>query len=175
MFEDLESVFHKLYVRPTPGRVLIVGSRVYKYRADRRALYADVLGVDMAEGEGVDVVLDLEDSLPEDLGKFSHIECFSVLEHVRRPWLMAENLERLLVEGGSLHVQVPFVWRVHSYPSDYWRFTTEAIRSLFRNIKWAHLMYANTHLVEEGKVPLIFKDGFRFLARTQVFGFGRLT
>jgi 2-polyprenyl-3-methyl-5-hydroxy-6-metoxy-1,4-benzoquinol methylase len=35
---------------------------------------------------------------------FSLIICNSVLEHVDKPWLMAEQLSRLLKPGGSVFV-----------------------------------------------------------------------
>jgi hypothetical protein len=47
---------------------------------------------------------------------------------------MAENIQRLLEPGGVLYVSVPFAWEIHSYPSDYWRFTPEAVRLLFPGI-----------------------------------------
>lgn len=171
---DLEAEFIRTHVKPKRGRTLIVGSKLYKFRKDRRLLYKDVLGVDLSSGAGVDRVLDLESSLPRDLGKFAHIECWSVLEHVRRPWLMADNLQRLLAQDGTIHVQVPFVWRVHAYPSDYWRFTAEAVKLLFPWIGWYKIMYANTKLVDAGKVPMVLKEDHKYFARTEVYAFGRL-
>ena len=86
----------------------------------------------MQEGEGVDLVLDLEESLPEGLGTFAHVECMSVLEHSKRPWLLAANPEQLMEPGATIFVSVPFIWRFHGYPSDYFRLTPEALPVLFR-------------------------------------------
>lgn len=118
------------------GRTLIVGSHVYEGREDDRARYKNAVGVDMIPGPGVDVVHDMEEPLPAGLGTFAHIECFSVLEHSRRPWLLAANIERLLESGGTLWVTVPWMWRRHGYPSDYFRFTTEGIKAIFHGIQW---------------------------------------
>ncbi len=164
--------FEGEYVRPNAGRALIVGSQVYNDKEDRRLRYADVVGMDMLAGPGVDVVIDLEEALPEGLGTFRHIECMSVLEHSRRPWLLAANLERLLEPGGTIFVSVPFVWRNHAYPSDYWRMTTEAIRSLFPGIDWAELRYAHVDLTVKAKVPWHLTDGHKYFARTESCGFG---
>jgi SAM-dependent methyltransferase len=102
--------FERLYVKPVDGKTLIVGSRVYRDKEDRRKRYADVVGMDMQEGEGVDIVQDLEESLHVgQLRSFAHVECMSVLEHSRRPWLLAANIERMLRPGGSIYVTVPFV------------------------------------------------------------------
>lgn len=164
--------FWDTYVRPRPGRTLIVGSQVYKSREDRRAAFSDVLGVDMLAGPGVDRVLDLEEPLPDDIGRFAHIECRSVLEHSPRPWLLAANLERLLVKGGTLDLSAPFVWNVHAYPDDFWRFTVPAVRSLFPNVEWKALMYCGAKLYEHGKTPREIVGGQVYIQRTEVLGFG---
>ena len=77
---------------PRNGRTLVVGSKVYGKKQDRRELYRKAVGVDLFEGDGVDFVHDMETPLPESVGTFAHVDCVSVLEHVRRPWLMAANI-----------------------------------------------------------------------------------
>ncbi len=166
--------FENLHVTPNPGRTLIVGSQIYRDKEDRRQRYADVLGVDMLEGPGVDRVLDLEEDLPEDLGQFDHVECMSVLEHSRRPWLLAANLERLMAPGATIFVSVPLCWRIHGYPSDYWRMTPEAIRQLFPNVEWQSLMLASHGLTEGPKFAVVKQGGHPYLARTETVGFGRM-
>lgn len=161
--------FEAQYVNPKPGRTLIAGSRVFGFREDRRARYTDALGVDMSKGPGVDLVWDLEE--PGDLGQFAHIECRSVLEHSRRPWLLAQNLVSMLEPGGTLHLAVPFCWRVHAYPDDYWRFTISGVRALFPGIRWEALMYAGQHLTTDDP-PRAKVDGWTYLQRTEVVGFG---
>jgi hypothetical protein len=163
--------FQADHVRPKDGRTLIVGSHVYPGRVDRRPLFKSVLGVDMVEGEGVDVVCDLEE--PNDLGTFSHIECLSVLEHSRRPWLLAANLEQMLEPSGTLFVAVPFAWRIHAYPDDYWRMTPAGVRSLFPDIAWQAMAICADDLYEGPKIPIVKKDGFPYIIRSEVVGFGR--
>lgn len=158
------------------GRTLIVGSQVYRTRQDRRLLYEDVLGIDMLPGPGVDRVLNLEEKLPTDIGIFSHIECCSVLEHSQRPWLMAINIENLLVPNGTLDLEVPFVWRVHAYPSDYWRFTVEGVRLLFPNIGWNQLGYYHNDQFRTKITNRVTIEKVPHFARTTVKGSGfRLT
>jgi hypothetical protein len=165
--------FESMYVRPRRGRVLVVGSKLYKTkRGDRRALHEDAVGIDMQPGEGVDRVLDLEETLPDDLGTFAHVECLSVLEHSRRPWLMAANLERLLIVGGTLFLAVPFMWRIHGYPDDYWRFTPNGIRQLFPRLAWQKLCFAHRELSEDQTLPQVVAEQHIHFARTEVYGFG---
>lgn len=162
----------KKYVRPREGRTLIVGSRLYGQREDRRQLYESAIGIDMLDGEGVDRVLNLEDPLPDDLGAFVHVECCSVLEHSRRPWLLAANLERLMLPDATIFLSVPFVWRVHDYPGDYWRFTTQGVRELFPAVEWASLRYCSDKLREDHYLKALEHDHHPYLPRTEVLGFG---
>jgi hypothetical protein len=158
-------------ITPKQGRTLIVGSRVYGAKEDRRKRYADCLGVDMQPGEGVDLVQDMEAEFL--CGQFAHIECMSVLEHCRRPWLMAANLERMLEPGGTIFIAAPFVWRVHSYPDDYFRFTVSGVKTLFNNITWTHEAYSHRTLCNAEDVPAVRAgEDWPYFARTEVFVFG---
>lgn len=165
--------FERDYVVPNEGRTLIVGSYVTEGKPDRRALYQDAVGIDMREGFGVDRVLNLEEELPEDIGTFAHVECMSVLEHSQRPWLLAANIERMMDVGSTIHFSIPFIWRPHMHPCDYWRMTKEAVPFVFPSILWKHLMYGSHKLhPDEGKLPGEKIDGFPYYARCEVFGFG---
>lgn len=159
---------------------LVVGSKIYEQspKADRRELYPKSIGCDLFEGDGVDRVMDLTSwgdcyQLTLELGKapFDHIDCVSVMEHCERPWKMAENIEYLLKPGGTFFISVPFVWRIHAYPSDFFRYTPEGIKSLFPEIEWKKL-----ELMSNGRVmkknPVIESKGVDFFARTEVCGFG---
>lgn len=166
---DGPGVFERAHVTPKVGRTLIVGSRVYGAKEDRRKRYTDVVGVDMSAGDGVDVVADLEQ---EGVGLFAHIECMSVLEHCRRPWLMARNLELMLEPKGTLYITAPFVWRVHGYPDDYWRFTLSGVRSLFTLIDWRAGAYAHRGLCHADEIPCVKSDDIPHFARSEVCLFG---
>jgi SAM-dependent methyltransferase len=156
---------------PMGGRALVVGSKVYDDKFDRRTLYADAFGVDLFEGKGVDLVHDLERPLPDSVGQFTHVDCCSVLEHVQRPWRMAENIEAALVEGGTLLISVPFVWRVHGYPDDYWRMSPSALGILFPNIQWKDRRYVVGEKLMK-RVPGQFDGETRWMARAETVAFG---
>jgi hypothetical protein len=133
-------LYLKQRLRRVDGAVLEVGSKDYGSTvAFRRELEytGHYVGVDMAAGPGVDVVGDLSAGLcglqPES---FALIICCSVLEHVKRPWDMAANLERLVRPGGTVYVTVPWVWRYHGYPEDYYRFSHRGVMTLFPSLAW---------------------------------------
>jgi len=155
---------------PTEDRTLICGSKVHEgtEKEDRRNLYQNAFGVDMQSGDGVDLVHDLEQ--PIDM-YFDHVDCVSTLEHVRRPWLFCENVDRMLIDGGTILVMVPWVWREHFYPGDFYRYTPSGIAALFPNVVWQKQGY----IVEDNlvnKVPKIKIGGIRYLARSELVMFG---
>lgn len=123
----------------TDGPVLEVGSRDYGSTASFRDVFAgnEYIGVDLSAGKDVDRVIDLAagtGDLPD--AYFALTICCSVLEHVRRPWDMAENLTRLVRPDGAIYVAVPWVWRYHPYPDDYFRFSWRGVAELFPRITW---------------------------------------
>lgn len=168
--------FERDWVKPKEGRTLIVGSRLFSEREDRRKRYRDSIGVDMQDGDGVDVVLDMETQPPDWLGKFAHIEVLSVIEHSRRPWLMAVNIEGLLEPEGTIYVSVPLVWRLHGYPVDNYRVAPSGLRALFEGIDWDAINIASEgELWPEDlkKIPSLTNRGATYLLRTETVAFGR--
>lgn len=164
--------FERRYVKPKDGRTLIVGSQVYGDKEDRRSRYKNAVGVDMLAGPGVDVVANLEEGA--DIGTFDHVECMSVLEHSKRPWLVAMNLRKMMNPGATIFCTVPFVHRVHGYPDDFWRITPNGLRFLFSFIEWDVILIGGERVYgEQEKVTAVKKDGYPYLARCEIMGFGR--
>lgn len=54
-----------------------------------------------------------------------------LLEHVSNPFIVAKNISDSLVKGAMLFVTVPFVWELHYFPKDYWRFCPQGLEELF--------------------------------------------
>ena len=141
--------FLKSRVPTIDGPVLEVGSRSTDTpTVSFRDVYPEYVGVDLAPGNGVDVVADLSKPNPLPEGHFSLVICCSVLEHVESPWAVAENITKLLRPGGTVYVSVPWIWRYHAYPADFWRFSWQGIEKLFPEIKWGEPMYSTTRVGE---------------------------
>jgi SAM-dependent methyltransferase len=87
---------------------------------------------DFQDGLDVDVVADihvLSQAFAPD-SQDAIIAC-SVFEHVQRPWIGAAEIARVLRPGGQVFVQTHFAFPIHGYPSDYWRYTREALETIF--------------------------------------------
>ncbi len=100
---------------------------------DLRPLFPGKLyvGADMREGKGVDVILNLHEiDLPsESVGTVLSVETF---EHVEYPRKAVGEIHRILRPGGIFIISSAMAFRIHEYPSDYWRFTPEGLRSLLQ-------------------------------------------
>ena len=86
-------------------------------------------GCDILMGPGVDEIMDIQD-IDLDDETVGTVLCFETLEHVERPWVAMQEVYRVLKPGGMVVVSAPMNLLIHAFPSDYWRFTTQGIRTL---------------------------------------------
>jgi hypothetical protein len=145
------------HVPSVAGPVLEIGSHNYGNTQDFRSVFVgcEYVGLDMQEGPGVDLVLDLTTGIgPLKREHFELAICCSVLEHVRRPWVFSEHLTSLVQDGGILYMAVPWVWRFHPFPDDFWRFSPSAVRELFPAFEWKHELYTTNVIGETFPVAL---------------------
>lgn len=146
-------IYLKHFIPECKGRILEVGSKDYGSTSSFRDFYKDAaeyVGVDMEAGKGVDIVWDYTKDPEGDAspavahGEFDLAICCSVLEHVDVPWVFARALTTEIKIGGKLYMSVPWVWRFHAYPDDYWRFSWRGIEKLFPYFTWEHAMFSTT-------------------------------
>lgn len=115
-----------------PSPILEIGSYQVEGQGDLinlRGLFPSstaYTGIDIRPGPGVDRVASVE-QLPFPDASFGCVLAFNTFEHVRRFWVGFEEVFRVLRPDGILLMSVPFHFRIHHHPSDYWRFTPEAL------------------------------------------------
>lgn len=92
------------------------------------------IGVDFAEGKGVDVVLKDPYKLPFDDGTADVVVCSSCFEHSEFFWLVLLEIMRVLKPNGLFYLNVPSNGFIHRWPVDCWRFYPDAGHAL---VAWA--------------------------------------
>lgn len=116
--------------------------------------------------------------------------CKSVLEHVENPFKVVDEIYRILKPGGKCFVYVPFLYPYHGSDSsykDYWRFSEDGCKYLFRNFNKIEIYPVKGHfetiaylLPYQSKFPinifvylarLLDKILSRFESKKQVSGF----
>lgn len=75
------------------------------------------------ENPNVDYLYD-GTTFPVGSNVYSVVVCFQVLEHSFEPERMLNECNRVLRQGGSLLLTVPFIWPEHEQPWDSQRFTS---------------------------------------------------
>lgn len=120
-----------------PGvRILEIGSRVVTGANFRsRFSKAHYVGFDFYPGENVDIVGDahrLADYFdPEE--KFDLILSSAVFEHLHMPWVVAEEITRMLRVGGHVFIETHFSFSAHERPWNFFQFSEMGLRALFNS------------------------------------------
>ena len=86
---------------------------------------------DIAAGLDVDIVADLHRLPPDWSQRFDVFIASAVFEHLERPWIAAQEAARVLKSGGLCYVATHQTFPLHGYPSDFFRFSKEALELLF--------------------------------------------
>ncbi len=114
------------------GRTLDLGAGSAKYRSLIMPKASTYTTFDMVPGPHIDIVGDILNlPIPED--SFDTVVSTQVLEHVEKPWVMVQQIRRVLVQGGTCILSAPFLIPYHADPHDYFRYTVTGLSSLFLN------------------------------------------
>ena len=112
---------------PNTGLCLNLGSGT-------RRIDAQVLNVDIANYDGVDVVADIT-KLPYSDGGIARIICDQTLEHLHNPEQAIMEIRRVLAPGGYGYISTPFMYPFHASPSDYQRWTHVGLKHLLKDFE----------------------------------------
>ncbi|MBU2473098.1 class I SAM-dependent methyltransferase [Patescibacteria group bacterium] len=99
-----------------------------------RKIREDIINVDFYPFTNVHIVADIV-NLPFKDNSVDVIINESVLEHIKNPQTIVKEMYRILKPGGLIYVTVPFVVSFHSSPNDYYRWSMEGLRQLFKDYK----------------------------------------
>jgi len=73
--------------------------------------------------------------LPFKDNSFDTVMIIAVLEHTKEPQKIVNEIHRVLKKGGVVYSTTPFMQPYHPSPTDYWRFTKDGLKHLFRNFR----------------------------------------
>jgi SAM-dependent methyltransferase len=138
--QDVRMLFWNAVRSDAPMRALEVGTRqaVPGVATKHQALFGapgprEYICLDIEAGPDVDVVGDLH-ALPADWsGRFDAFVAVAVFEHLERPWVAAKEVARILAPGGRFFVSTHQCFPIHGYPSDFFRFSKEALRLILED------------------------------------------
>ena len=111
------------------GKTLDLGAGTAKYRNIIKPNVTEYITCDMFPGENVDIVENVLD-LSFDDSSFDTVISTQVMEHVSRPWVMMQEVARILRKDGHCIITAPFLVPYHADPYDYYRYTTEGMKAL---------------------------------------------
>lgn len=118
----------------TPWQEPVVDAGGGLHKAEvQKALGRAVETWDFQQFADVDRIVDLETCKGIPDGHVGTLICTSVLEHVERPWRVAWQLGRIVRPGGCIFVTAPFLFCLHEHPADYYRYSVDGLRVLFRD------------------------------------------
>ena len=122
----LAEIDHKTYT------VLDVGCGKGKYREEinRRGQY---IGLDFDASLNPEFVCDFNhEQFPFPDASFDFVFSDSVMEHIRNPFAVMDEIHRVLKIGGRGYILVPFHYKAHGSPYDFFRFSKGGVHLLLR-------------------------------------------
>ena len=121
------------------GTMLEIGGRLNPRAAAFPDFTYQALDLEDAPGADVEVMVGDITHCPHLADEsYDFIFSLDVFEHIDRPWLAGQEIERLLKPGGVAIHSTLFSWRYHPCPIDYWRFSAEGLKSLFPGLVCLH-------------------------------------
>ena len=138
--KPIDSVFLDLGAGPLTHKKLFTG---------RKVIYADG-----ASFEGVHVVTNFEKPLPFTSNAFSYIHCSNVLEHMKDPQHVLNEIYRCLNKSGEALIIVPFFIKEHQCPLDFFRYTRYGLSLLASNAGFENINIENVGSLDNIKLNM---------------------
>ncbi len=116
----------------------------------------EYIGVDIIEGNGVDIICDAE-NLVGRFGEesFDFVLSTCMLEHVQDWKTCVSQIKRVCKKGGYILIIVPSMYPYHEYPHDYWRFSKTDVIRIFRDCEIIKLEH-DYEVLEDQKLSLVY-------------------
>jgi uncharacterized protein YbaR (Trm112 family)/SAM-dependent methyltransferase len=93
-----------------------------------------VIRMDIVLTPHVDIVADAH-ALPFRSGAFDFQFSLAVFEHLRQPFAAAEEIRRVLKDGGYAYNECAWVFAYHGYPHNYFNASLQGLEQVFANFR----------------------------------------
>lgn len=97
----------------------------------RNRVHKNCLYLEVYPSLSADVIVEPDCLYPLKSDSLDGVGCFAVLEHTRQPWLVVQEIYRMVKPGGKVWIDWPFLQPVHGYPSHYFNATRQGLESIF--------------------------------------------
>lgn len=84
--------------------------------------------VDIVPDKNPSKIADVQQHIPFDDSMFLTCLAFNLLEHLYDFRGFFREMERVLAPTGTAYLSIPFLFRVHADPNDYFRYTSSALQ-----------------------------------------------
>jgi len=118
------------------GIVYDFGCGTKPYQKEIESVAEKYIGIDWSNTPHyltADIVADLNEVLPVESNVADCIVSFQVLEHIYNHKTFINEAYRLLKNDGILFITIPWQWRIHEAPYDYFRYTPYGIKRLLED------------------------------------------
>ena len=131
---DINDKFLQKYSKSIKGHLVDLGCGEAPYKKYFLQFADKYTGVDWSNTlhnskidvhSNLNVEIDLKDEVADS------IVSISVLEHLLEPQVFLNESFRILKKDGRMLLQVPWQWRLHEIPHDYFRYTPYALKNMF--------------------------------------------
>lgn len=158
LIADLVAALYDTHIpQHARGRLVDLGCGQVPLFGVYRAYVSDTTCVDwghsLHQTNHLDYECDMTRKLPFGAGEYDTIILSDVLEHIPEPRNLWQEMSRILAPGGTLLLNVPFYFRVHEEPYDYYRYTEFALSRFAEQTGFEVLL-----LEPVGGTPEIFAD-----------------
>jgi SAM-dependent methyltransferase len=130
------------------GSVLDVGGRRSSNNVTNYLLHQNnVIYLDNFSDDKRDLKVDLEKFNSISVYQFDNVFLINVLEHIYNFNNCLNNCYSFLKKGGNFFGSTPFMFRIHSSPNDFFRFTEQSLR---RCLESAGFININIYVLDGG-------------------------
>ncbi len=129
---NLNNALKKQFQRLKPGMVLDVGAKNSPYKNNIPSTKYMTLDIDKRNKP--DICSNLTD-IKWKSNYFDTVVATEVLEHINLPQKAVDEIHRILKPNGVCILSTRFMHPYHPDPKDYYRFTEDSLKILFKNFR----------------------------------------